>query len=251
MNSDNKINNSQKKTLLTPQAQLFYTDVLKELVKSKIPFMVGGTFAFSYYTKIIRDTKDIDLFCKAGDYPRLLKVLTDRGFKPEVTDERWIVKAIYKDHFADLIFGSKSGVTAVDDTWFKKAPTGTILGSRVKIIPPVELIWSKSLRMEKTHYDGADVNHLLLVLGPKLDWKLLMTRMEAQWEVLLSHILLFRFVYPSERNMIPEWVMNELLSRLQHQMALPPAIDKISRGYILSHDQYEIDIEKWGYKNIT
>lgn len=236
---------------LPTQQKNFYTDLLKELVDTTLPFLVGGTFAFSEYTKIVRPTKDIDLFCKAGDYPRILQVLTKRGFTSEITDERWIVKAVYNDHFADIIFGTKSGICQVDDTWFEGAPTATILGSKVKLIPPVELIWSKAYRMERNYYDGADVNHMILACGKKLDWKHLLNRMEQNWEILFSHLLNFRFVYPSERNIVPKWLMDELISRLNHQLELPSANDKVCRGYMLSYQQYKVDIEERGYKSIT
>ena len=34
------------------------------------------------------------------------------------------------------------------------------------------------------------------------------------WRVLLSHIILFGFVYPDKRQEIPAWVMEELARRL-------------------------------------
>ena len=41
--------------------------------------------------------------------------------------------------------------------------------------------------------------------------------MELYWEVLLIALLNFRFVYPSERDLVPQWLLDELLDRLQDQ----------------------------------
>ncbi|MDC8448805.1 MAG: hypothetical protein LV473_10645 [Nitrospira sp.] len=45
-------------------------------------------------------------------------------------------------------------------------------------------------------YDGADIAHLLHVRSEKLDWGWLLWRFDRQWRVLLSHLVLFGFVYP-------------------------------------------------------
>jgi len=46
--------------------------------------------------------------------------------------------------------------------------------------------------------------------------------MDLHWEVLLVHLLNFRWAYPSERNRVPLWLMHELLDRLEQQLDLPP-----------------------------
>ena len=57
---------------------------------------------------------------------------------------------------------------------------------------------------------------ILKMLRP-IDWKQLLTHMELYWEVLLMALLNFRFVYPSERHLVPRWIMEELLERLRDQ----------------------------------
>ena len=52
----------------------YYIDALTKLQASGIPFLVGGAFAFSYYTHVPRDTKDIDVFVKREDCPRVIEV---------------------------------------------------------------------------------------------------------------------------------------------------------------------------------
>jgi len=49
-----------------PEQQLFlFREILELLEKKKIPFAVAGAFALRQHTGISRDTKDLDIFCKA------------------------------------------------------------------------------------------------------------------------------------------------------------------------------------------
>ena len=59
------------------------------------------------------------------------------------------------------------------------------------------------------------------------------------------HLLNFRFVYPSEREKIPSWLMHELLSRLQHQFELPTPKMKVCRGRMFSVTDYAADVTNW------
>jgi hypothetical protein len=49
-----------------------------------------------------RPTKDIDIFCKAGDYPKILNKFTSLGYKTQVLDERWIAKILERYDGADV-----------------------------------------------------------------------------------------------------------------------------------------------------
>ena len=71
--------------------------------------------------------------------------------------------------------------------------------------------------------------------------------MELYWEVLLMALLNFRFVYPSERHLVPRWLMEELLERLHDQMMSRPPGKKVCRGRIFSPRDYAIDVDQWGF----
>jgi hypothetical protein len=53
--------------ILVDPLAAFYVDVLSRLEASQIAFLVGGTFAYSRYTRIPRDTKDMDIFVRPAD----------------------------------------------------------------------------------------------------------------------------------------------------------------------------------------
>ena len=120
-------------------------------------------------------------------------------------------------------------------------------GAPQKICPVEEMIWSKSFVMERERYDGADVAHLILAQGHKLDWARLVQRFGLHWEVLLSHLVLFGFIYPGVRDRVPDWVIHELTQKLLAVRKKPPKSNHAFKGTLLSREQYMIDLELWGY----
>ena len=44
----------------------------------------------------------------------------------------------------DIIFASGNGVAQVDDGWFAHAAESEVLGMRLRLCPPEEMIWSKA-----------------------------------------------------------------------------------------------------------
>jgi hypothetical protein len=68
---------------------------------------------------------------------------------------------------------------------------------------------------------------------------------------LLINILNFRFVYPSERHLIPAWVMEELFARLKAQEAMPASSVKICRGRLVSPTDFVVDVSEWGFADVV
>lgn len=235
----------------TEEQVQFYRDALELLKKHEMPFLVGGAFALREYTGIYRNTKDIDLFIKAGDYQQALKVFTDNGYEVEVTDSRWIAKVFHKGYFIDIIYNTTNNLCPVDDSWFKQAIDKEMLGIPIRCVAPEELIWCKSYIQDRERFDGADINHLILRQGKGLDWERLLGRLGQHWQLLLAHLLNFQFVYPADRDIIPRWLFDNLLQKAHHQYDIPASKNKVCRGPIIDHSSYEIDIVDWDYKVVT
>src|SRR6266540_668722 len=212
-------------------AEAFYVDALRELSKLDLPFLLGGTYALSVYTGITRATKDLDILCKPSDYPRILERFKSLGYAIEIEDERWIAKVFRAEHFFDLIFASRGGLP-------------------VRVIGPTELIWSKAFVQLRHRYDGADIVHLILKQHDRIDWRRLLGYMDLHWEVLLVHLLNFRWAYPSEREHVPRWLMDELTRRLERQLELPTPRVKICRGRMFSQIDYEQAVKDWGFADV-
>ena len=235
----------------TAGAEAFYAECLRCLVQSGVPFLLAGTHAVVEYTGIYRATKDLDVFCKPGDYPRILGHFQQEGYEIAVEDQRWIAKVRKGDHFLDVIFNATTSIMPITDQWFEDARPGRPYGVEVKVVPPTELIWSKAFVQDRYRYDGADVAHLILKCHDSIDWRRLLSYMDQYWEVLLIHLLNFRFIYPSERECIPRWLLDELAARLREHADIPITDTKICRGRLFSRADYEIDIAEWGFADLV
>ena len=162
-----------------PDSEDFYRECLHLLAQSDVPFLVSGTYALSYYTGIVRPTKDVDVFSKAGDCLRILSFFKEHGFEVQMVDERWLARICRGELFMDVIFNMPTASTHVTDDWFEHAPQVTIYDTCVKIVPPTEFIWSKIFVQDRYRYDGADVAHVILKKHDQIDWHRLLSNMEV------------------------------------------------------------------------
>jgi hypothetical protein len=234
-----------------PEAEAFYIEGLKLLAQSGIPFLLSGTYALTAYTGVVRPTKDLDVFCRAGDYPRILAFFQDRGFDVSVEDERWLARVIQGRFFFDVIFNGKSASIPVTDEWFEGAPVTAIYGTPVRLTPPTELVWSKMYVQDRDRYDGADVAHLILKCWAEIDWRRLLAHMEPDWEVLFVHLLNFRYIYPGDRDVVPAWLTRELTGRLAAQLEAPASRTRVCRGRLFSPTEFAPDVFDWGFADIV
>jgi hypothetical protein len=111
------------------------------------------------------------------------------------------------------------------------------------------MIWSKAFVMERERYDGSDIAHLLLKWSHRLEWNRLVRRFGSHWRVLLSHLILFGYIYPSERHLIPQKIVDRLLHGLAGELIGSVCDDQPCQGPLLSRIQYRPDIEKMGFKD--
>jgi len=234
--------------VLGPATKAFFTRTLEILSGSSIPFLVGGGYALKGHTGLERYAHDLDVFVRPRDAERVLALFQSLGHPTELTFPHWLGKIYRGRAYVDVIFSSGNGVSVVDDHWFEHATDDVVFGQKVKLVPPEEMIWSKAFVMERERFDGADVIHIILACGRNLDWPRLLQRFKAHRIVLLSHLQLFLFVYPSENERIPAWVWEELLSDLALERRASYRAPRICRGTLLSREQY-LDALERGYKD--
>ncbi|HYG60993.1 MAG TPA: nucleotidyltransferase family protein [Thermoanaerobaculia bacterium] len=244
--------NSSSGEHLSEETADFYRRTMRKLEQAGVRFLVGGAYAYARYTGIVRHTKDFDIFVHHRDFDQALDVLAKAGYQVERTFPHWLGKAYEGDAFVDLIFSSGNGIAEVDDLWFEKAVDEEVLGVPAKLCPAEEIIWSKSFIMERERFDGGDISHLIRSCAESLDWDRLLQRFAEHWRVLLTHLLLFGYIYPGEAHRIPARVMEDLLGRALGEVRDPSllqGVEGLCRGTVLSRSQYLKDVEEWDYRD--
>lgn len=228
----------------------YYRAAIGHLKSARIPFLVGGAYALEVYAGIIRRTKDFDIFLLEEDVGRCLHVLAEAGYRTELTFPHWLGKAYCGEEFIDVIFSSGNGVCRVDREWFHHCGTGNVLGIDLELCPVEEILWQKAFILERDRCDVADVAHLLRQQGDVLDWNRLLDRFGDLWRVLQAQILLFDFIYPGHRSIIPGWVRSHLRQRDRQETPARDSTDRACYGTLLSASQYLRDIDLDGYHDV-
>lgn len=215
------------------------------LSDNNIDFLVGGAYALAHYTGIARDTKDFDLFLHPTDVASALAIWQKAGYSADYTFTHWLAKVKSGRVYVDIIFRSGNGLAAVDDAWFQYSRAATIFGLQIKTVPPEELIWQKAYIMERERFDGADVAHMLRACGENLDWNRLVKRFGPDWRILWSHLVLFGFIFPSKRHLIPMELVKEFAGRAMQEQSEPFVGAPVCNGTLLSRIQYQTDLREF------
>jgi len=226
----------------------FHHRSVAALHAAEVPFLIGGAYMVEVSGGVSRSTKDFDLYVRPNHVEVALRALTRAGYKTELTFPHWLAKATYDGDMLDLIFRAGNGLCEVDDSWFDRGRDDELLGVPVKLCAPEEMIWMKAYIMERERFDGADIAHILRCCASDIDWPHLVRRFGADWRVLLSHLVLFGYIYPGERARIPEAIMENLITRLRGETKTAgPA--RLCRGTLLSRQQYLVDVQEWGLQD--
>ena len=228
----------------------FYQHSIEILHEAKIDFLVGGAYALRQHTGVIRDTKDFDLFLRPTDVERALESFRRANYRAAVTFPHWLAKVHHGENFIDLVYRAGNGLCEIDDSWFIGAQEVEILDRRAHLCSPDVMIWQKAYIMERERFDGADIAHLIRSSAEKIQWDQLIERFGPDWRVLFSHMLLFGFIYPGERQRIPAEAFDKLLRRLQEEQQTNLPDERLCQGTFLSRAQYLPDIERWGYTDV-
>ncbi|HYE98144.1 MAG TPA: hypothetical protein VEJ18_04495 [Planctomycetota bacterium] len=228
----------------------FYRAILRALSAAEIPHLIGGAFAMKHYAGVERDTKDLDVFIKRDRAEEVVKLFRRRGYAARIVARHWLGKIRKGDAYVDLIFSSRNGICVVDDAWFERAEAGRYLGLPTNFVPPEEMIWSKAFVMARDRFDGADISQIIRARGRSLDWRIVLERFGENWEILLVHVALFTYTFPSERDAVPAWVRAELERRWRRDRGPRLGDRPICRGPLLSPPEFTKDVGRRGYLDI-
>nr|PZN60231.1 MAG: hypothetical protein DIU58_16355 [Sphaerobacter thermophilus] len=231
---------------LPAEVQAIYTRAMQTLQDAGVPYLVAGALAVYHYTGLWRNTKDLDLFLRPEDRDPALVALANAGFRVEILASHWLAKAVDDDVVVDLISGFGNWLQPVDDSWFEASEPLRIFGLDTSVLAITDLIWAKSYVAGRERFDGADIAHLIRRAHDRINWQHLLDRYADHWELLSVYIHYYRFVYPEARSLVPTWVVEYLIVRLQDDLRAPAPPEVPFRGPLLDRFSYLVDIDHWG-----
>ncbi len=234
--------------LLAEEKEVFRS-ALRALNEAEIPYVIGGAFALYHYTGIWRFTKDMDIFTLPEHVARTMNCLAGAGFYTKIVDRHWLAKGFKGQYFVDVIFGEGNWLHAVDARWIERSESSTLLDVPTRIAPVEELIWSKAFVASRDRFDGADIVHLIQAKRGRLDWNHLIDRFREHLQLLHIYVNLFLYVYPSDKDYVPGWVMHKLVGNLEEEMRKPLPKERICRGPLLDRLLFIHDVDEMGYED--
>ena len=94
---------------LDDDTKAFYLRSLELLDRSGIPYLVGGAYSLNHHARVVRHTKDLDVFVKPTHADRALATFERADYRVQRTFPHWLSKAFRKGDdttFIDIIYGS-------------------------------------------------------------------------------------------------------------------------------------------------
>jgi hypothetical protein len=227
-----------------------YKRVLGALNAAGVPYVVAGAYAIYEHTGIYRQTKDLDLFVEPENVLAAVRTLRPLGLVARLEQPHWLAKAIDGHSFVDIIFGMGNGLALIDREWYGHSRPAILAATPVRVAPPEELIWHRLFISERHRQDMADIVHLIATVGAIMDWKRLVERCGEHWQLLLAQLQMYRYIYPELPGGIPDWVMDDLLSRARADQVRPRTDERVTRGTLISRFSFTIDVHEWGFRDV-
>jgi hypothetical protein len=231
-----------------------YKRALGALNGAGVPYVVAGAYAIYAHTGIYRQTGDLDLFVEPSVLVPAMHALRGAGFRARLEQPHWLAKALDdgeggSGQFVDLIYGMGNGLAFIDRAWYRHSRPAILAATPVRMAPAEELLWHRLFISERHRQDSADIAHLIVGLGPRLDWRRLVERTGEHWPLLLAQLQVFQYVYP-DMDCVPQWVLADLLDRARAELARPRAGARITRGPLISRFSFAIDVHEWGFRDL-
>ena len=178
------------------------------LDQASIPHVVFGSLATVTLARPrpLGADEDIDLLIRPPDAARAAQVLASSGHVVEETDPSWIRKAKRLGVTVDLIHRAGREVH-LDPDMLERAPTMTVLGVPVRLIPPEDLAIIKAV-LHNEHRTRDWFDALALVARQGVDWDYLVRRARGHGVQRALSLLLYA---RADGTAVPPTVLAELL----------------------------------------
>ena len=191
-----------------------YRDAIEALRGGGIRFLLGGGFALATYIGRWRNTKDIDFYIMHEDRNKAVDALTKAGFQdlyPQLPyDPKWIYRSTRDGVIVDIIWAMANQRAQTDETWFENAPSASVRGEKLGVVPAEEFLWCKLYIVQRDHCDWTDVFNVLYAVGPQINWAHLLARLEEDWPLLKAVLTVYGWLCPRQAQRLPESLRKKL-----------------------------------------
>jgi hypothetical protein len=183
-----------------------YKPVLKHAHDAHLRFALGGGLAFSFYSRMWRNTKDMDLFVLPRDREIAIGILNQLGFSDYFDqtqyDRSWIYRGFRDGVIVDIIWQMANHRAEVDERWLD-GPRLDIDGMPLRAIPAEELIFAKLYVMQRERCDWPDLLNLLFARGAEVDWNHVRHRLGDDLPLLAGLLHVFAWLCPERAAQLP------------------------------------------------
>jgi hypothetical protein len=191
-----------------------YQQAFAAVRRAQVPSMLGGAFGLACYTGRWRNTKDLDLFARPAEVPRLIDALTEAGFADYhdqlAYDRNWIYRSFRDGVIVDVIWTSPNHRSEVGDAWLEQAHWFNLRGEVWPAVPPEELVRLKLFVLQKDRCDWTDVINLIRAYGDRIDWPRLEACMGPDLPLLRAFLHVFAWLAPEQAATLPQQIAPDL-----------------------------------------
>jgi len=131
------------------------------------PFALGGSYAL-WVLGAPEPVHDVDLVVAEQDADHAARVLGEAGFEIERTPEDWLFKAHDGDALVDVLH--RLGGVPVEADLLARAEELEVIGLRIPVLPPTEMIIVKLRSLSEHHCDFAALLPPVRAVREQLDW---------------------------------------------------------------------------------
>lgn len=200
---------------LIPESEwLIQKPIIEEATRQNLPFALGGGLAFSEYARRFRNTKDLDLFINPRDGDAFLRIMDEHGWEDyhdtEGYQRHWIYRGTKEGLIVDIIWRMPNERADIDDEWLDRGKKVNIHGTKLRLLPVEELIWSKLYVVQRDRSDWTDLLNLVNARGKDLDWDYLLDRIEDDRLLLGGLMNIYRWLCPGDASALPNHIWERM-----------------------------------------
>jgi len=137
------------------------------LKADQVPFALAGSYALWVYGAP-EGNHDVDMAVAEADVEGAVSALSTAGFEIERPAEDWLFKAHHEGAMVDVLH-RLVGVPVEHDL-LDRAEEYDVLGLRVPVLPPTEVIITKMLSMTEHYCDFGALLPDVRAVRERLDW---------------------------------------------------------------------------------